>query len=130
MEKVRIWCGQPSDRGRLKNSTEQNYSVLGFWPTISICRRTRSRTIFSYNSKFVLTPRINALESSCIQTLRPHTRTRAATTAHKPFGLLGDIGIQLGRNSGIELRLWLDSVAQTSLIHGRSNGDNELYTYR
>jgi len=24
MEKVRSWCGQPSDRGRLKNRTEQN----------------------------------------------------------------------------------------------------------
>ena len=24
MEKVRLWCGQPSDRGRLKNSTEQH----------------------------------------------------------------------------------------------------------
>jgi len=24
MEKVRTWCGQPSDRGRLKNRTEQN----------------------------------------------------------------------------------------------------------
>jgi len=23
MEKVRPWCGQPSDRGRLKNRTEQ-----------------------------------------------------------------------------------------------------------
>jgi len=25
MEKVRPWCGQPSDRGRLKNRTEQGY---------------------------------------------------------------------------------------------------------
>jgi len=24
MEKVRPWCGQPSDRGRLTNRTEQN----------------------------------------------------------------------------------------------------------
>ena len=29
MEKVRPWCGQPSDRGRLKNRTEQKiYSTL------------------------------------------------------------------------------------------------------
>ena len=27
MEKVRPWCGQPSDRGRLKNRTEQNRTV-------------------------------------------------------------------------------------------------------
>jgi len=25
MEKVRPWCGQPSDRGRLKNRTEQHF---------------------------------------------------------------------------------------------------------
>jgi len=24
MEEVRPWCGQPSDRGRLKNRTEEN----------------------------------------------------------------------------------------------------------
>ena len=27
MEKVRPWRGQPSDRGRLKNRTEQNYTA-------------------------------------------------------------------------------------------------------
>ena len=27
MEKVRPWCGQPSDRGRLKNRTEQGFRV-------------------------------------------------------------------------------------------------------
>jgi len=26
MEKVRPWCGQPSDRGRLKNRTKQSYN--------------------------------------------------------------------------------------------------------
>jgi len=29
MEKVRPWCGQPSDRGRLRNRTEQNYRERG-----------------------------------------------------------------------------------------------------
>ena len=28
MEKVRPWCGQPSDRGRLRNRTEQNKVVF------------------------------------------------------------------------------------------------------
>ena len=28
MEKVRPWCGQPSDQGRLKNRTEQNSTAL------------------------------------------------------------------------------------------------------
>ena len=27
MDKVRPWCGQPSDQGRLKNRTEQTQSV-------------------------------------------------------------------------------------------------------
>jgi len=27
MEKVRPWCGQPSDRGRLKNRTELNIAT-------------------------------------------------------------------------------------------------------
>ena len=27
MEKVRPWCGQPSDRGRLKNRTERRLSL-------------------------------------------------------------------------------------------------------
>ena len=27
MEKVRPWCGQPSDRGRLKNRTEHNMAA-------------------------------------------------------------------------------------------------------
>ena len=33
MEKVRPWCGQASDRGRLKNRTEQNRTPAQFsWP--------------------------------------------------------------------------------------------------
>ena len=32
MEKVLPWCGQPSDRGRLKNRTEQNRSMRGLHP--------------------------------------------------------------------------------------------------
>jgi len=30
MEKVRPWCGQPSDRGRLKNRTEQYGNIQKF----------------------------------------------------------------------------------------------------
>jgi len=33
MEKVRPWCGQPSDRGRLRNRTEQIWAeTLGLCP--------------------------------------------------------------------------------------------------
>jgi len=28
MEKVRPWCGQPSDRGRLRNRTEQSGEIV------------------------------------------------------------------------------------------------------
>ena len=30
MEKVRPWCGQPSDRGRLKNGTERNINLRDY----------------------------------------------------------------------------------------------------
>ena len=33
MEKVHPWCGQPSDRGRLKNRTEQKW-----WVSMSVCQ--------------------------------------------------------------------------------------------
>jgi len=32
MEKVRPWCGQPSDRGRLRNRTESQRSGIGCLP--------------------------------------------------------------------------------------------------
>ena len=35
MKKVRSWCGQPSDRGRLKNRTEQCSDMLKEWWDIS-----------------------------------------------------------------------------------------------
>jgi len=36
MEKVRPWCGQPSDRERLKNRTEQNMLLFIRWKFIQI----------------------------------------------------------------------------------------------
>jgi len=40
MEKVRPWCGHPSDRGRLKNRTEQDRTVRLTTVTLSVrhCR--------------------------------------------------------------------------------------------
>jgi len=39
MEKVRAWCGQPSDRGRLKNRTEQKWmSIDGLVALMSLVR--------------------------------------------------------------------------------------------
>jgi len=40
MEKVRPWCGQPSDRGRLKNRTEQiKLTRVGFRAHVKIASR-------------------------------------------------------------------------------------------
>ena len=37
MEKVRPWCGQPSDRGRLKNRTEHGRDTKSRqWPKITV----------------------------------------------------------------------------------------------
>ena len=41
MEKVRPWCGQPSDRGRLKNRNRTTLTLLagfqkGVWPALGI----------------------------------------------------------------------------------------------
>jgi len=35
MEKVRPWCGQPSDRGRLKNRTEQDHAKRSFYRAVN-----------------------------------------------------------------------------------------------
>jgi len=41
MEKVRPWCGQPSDLGRLRNRTEQNVHSLvhSIWSVQSLVGR-------------------------------------------------------------------------------------------
>jgi len=42
MEKVRPWCGQPSDRGRLMNRTEQGLSAHQYADDIQVYGRCRS----------------------------------------------------------------------------------------
>ena len=50
MEKVRPWCGQPSDRGRLKNRTETGRSKIrsaserGLCIRVTLCFGDRSET--------------------------------------------------------------------------------------
>jgi len=41
MEKVRPWCGQPSDRGRLKNKTEQSDNIISIASHVRIHRQVR-----------------------------------------------------------------------------------------
>ena len=47
MEKVRPWCGQPSDRGRLRNRTEQNSKQpvpelkTGYYIVMQFCITTK-----------------------------------------------------------------------------------------
>ena len=36
MEKVRPWCGQPSDRGRLKNRTEHQLESIERWECVKL----------------------------------------------------------------------------------------------
>jgi len=38
MEKVRPWCGQPSDRGRLRNRTDMGRKVGELGPLVTQCR--------------------------------------------------------------------------------------------
>ena len=40
MEKVRPWCGQPSDRGRLRNRTE-HYRSMGHTDGVITCLRPK-----------------------------------------------------------------------------------------
>jgi len=45
MEKVRPWCGQPSDRGRLKSRTEQRrrFSCTTADPTVIFMEPNKSK---------------------------------------------------------------------------------------
>ena len=40
MEKVRPWCGQPSDRGRLKNRTEADHRQLTVYKHVLALNRS------------------------------------------------------------------------------------------
>jgi len=67
MEKVRPWCGQPSDRGRLRNRTEYPYRCTdggetwhtNFTPIGAVCRpwgeKPQNRPLSKLNNpRFVL----------------------------------------------------------------------------
>ena len=59
MEKVRPWCGQPSDRGRLKNGTEQNwYAAVAAFGCIDPERQ--AGIVFSRKRPELLTVTCNA----------------------------------------------------------------------
>ena len=67
MEKVRSWCGQPSDRGRLKNRTEQLSETLviivstSFFPILAFHTPSYSR--------YSLTPRRHQLSLPLLNTV-------------------------------------------------------------
>jgi len=58
MEKVRPWCGQPSDRGRLRNRTEQNSSWvpdIQVWCTLLLVKLSlvyRKQPMFTMSQKW------------------------------------------------------------------------------
>jgi len=60
MEKVRPWCGQPSDRGRLKNRTKVTVLSSGLLPEIldlekfAKARRSSKRVISLARLSFVI----------------------------------------------------------------------------
>jgi len=60
MEKVRPWCGQPSDRGRLKNRTGV---VTSLWPTslntVSSCHAGFQALTSNKDVELSLEPRIS-----------------------------------------------------------------------
>jgi len=69
MEKVRPWCGQPSDRGRLKNRTEQR----AFCPSVSVPRPT-----VQFRVRVTIAPRwksftlVSVAAVVCVYTLALH----------------------------------------------------------
>ena len=52
MEKVRPWCGQPSDRGRLRNRTEQVSMKL--FKTYDINTVKTRQSLFSFDLPSVI----------------------------------------------------------------------------
>jgi len=39
MEKARSWCGQPSDRGRLQNRTEQSLKYFHYFAYVAEAKK-------------------------------------------------------------------------------------------
>ena len=58
MEKVRPWCGQPSDRGRLKNRNRTYYFLLNLCP--GAVKNVKSTSV-SVNRYRVMRPECMAL---------------------------------------------------------------------
>jgi len=49
MEKVHLWCGQPSDRGRLKNRTEHYWLIVFFnFPCSDLSLRSPFVVVFIF----------------------------------------------------------------------------------
>ena len=86
MEKVRPWCGQPSDRGRLKNRTEQIcvYLRTVFKPALltDVCCRTAVRGLDATILRLPVSSdpqpanQSTALLGRQLQTLSPQIRSR------------------------------------------------------
>ena len=64
MEKVRLWCGQPSDRGRLKNRTEQSINQNSQIPRLC-CQAIVHDILVVYGFQFYrCQPLVNGAASS------------------------------------------------------------------
>jgi len=57
MEKVRSWCGQPSDRGRLKNRTESYCIIAAIRIAITLLENSTAWSVWAkdcISGRFVL----------------------------------------------------------------------------
>jgi len=71
--KVRPWCGQAADRGRLKNRTEQNGTVVG----------SGTNVVIYFGSSFT-----SSRASQRVRSLRPSSITPTRALSFLPTGIL------------------------------------------
>ena len=81
MEKVRPWCGQPSDRGRLRNRIEQSCPCSPLWANIT-STKPEVDTILHYRHR-----------RTTINTVNTYRKFREVWTCH-----FGDM--QVDRHTG------------------------------
>ena len=82
MEKVRPWCGQPSDRGRLMNRTEQNTTLHRLTPLHTRTPHLNRLTPLQHHTSLAHTTPTPHLTSSHPSNTTPDRLTPLHTTPH------------------------------------------------
>ena len=111
MEKVRPWCGQPSDRGRLKNRTEQGGSA---WIIYALLPLSSCKNLLPYFFHGAFAPSFIWRRRPCIHwSVNEYNATRRwngfelfCTALYRRFaeGGCGESACVVGRSSSIEAR--------------------------